>query len=107
MCEALTRADYEVRFGQGDFFGSIQREFLRPDGVRHGWILLNARKEPVVWATTQYRYTFGPMKQFGNLRVPNWGVTGDGAVTYEMISLMGDSQRPDSSLFVPPQRFVK
>ena len=93
---------YEVQFGQGDFPNSRQLEFFGPDGIRHGWILVNAKKEPLVWATTQYRYTFGPMKRFGNLRVPNWAVTGNGAVTYEMISLTGDNHPPDPALFHPP-----
>jgi len=94
---------YEVRFGPGEFTHSRQLEFYGPDGKRHGWILLNVKKEPVKWGTTQYQYIFGPMKQFGNLRVPNWAVTGNGAVTYEMIALEGSNQPPDSSLFVPPQ----
>lgn len=97
---------YEVRFGPGAFTNSRQLEFYGPDGIRHGWILLNARKEPLVWATTQYQYTFGPMKRFGNLRVPNWAVTGNGAVTYEMVSLTGSNQPPDSSLFIPPPQFM-
>jgi hypothetical protein len=96
---------YEVRFGQGEFSGSRQLEFYGPDGAPHGWILLNARKEPLVWATTQYRYTFGPMKAFGNLKVPNWAVTGNGAVTYEMVSLTGSAESPDSTLFQPPRNY--
>lgn len=95
---------YEVRFGPGEFSGSRQLEFYGPEGVRHGWILLNARKEPLVWATTQYRYTFGPMKRFGNLWVPDWATTGNGAVTYEMRSLTGSNQPADSSLFIPPRQ---
>lgn len=93
---------YEVRFGEGDFRNSKRLEFRGPDGILHGWIVLNARKEPLIWATTQYRYMFGPMKRFANLRVPNWAVTGDGAVTYEMISLRGSDQPPDPALFEPP-----
>ncbi len=68
----------------------------------HGWINLNARREPLVWAKTQYRYTFGPMKRFGNLRVPNWAVYENGTTMYEMISLVGSNQPPDPSLFEPP-----
>jgi len=96
---------YEVRFGDGEFPESRQLEFYGPDGARHGWILLNARKEPLVWATTQYRYTFGPMKAFGNLRVPDWAVTGNGAVTYEMVSLNGSSEPPALTLFQPPPKY--
>jgi hypothetical protein len=72
----------------------------------HGWIILNFRREPLVWATTQYRYTFGPMKQFGNLRVPNWAVYENGVTMYEMISLIGSNQSPDLSLFSPPAEAI-
>jgi hypothetical protein len=98
---------YEVKFGPGQFAGSRRLEFFGADGKLHGWIILNVKKEPLVWATTQYKYTFGPMKRFGNLRVPNWAVTGDGAVTYEMISLRGSNQAPDPVLFQPPAQFRK
>ena len=96
---------YEIRFGEGDIPGSRRLEFYGPDGNMHGWIILNARKEPLVWATTQYRYTFGPMKRFGNLRVPNWAVYENGTTLYEMISLIGSNQPPDLSLFQPPPEF--
>ncbi len=68
---------------------------------------LNKDKEPLVWATNQYKYTFGPMKRFGNLYVPNWAVTANGGVTYEMISLVGDNHQPDPKLFIPPSEFIK
>jgi hypothetical protein len=96
---------YEVRFGKGDIPGSQRLEFYGPDGQIHGWIILNARKEPLVWATTQYRYTFGPMKRFGNLRVPNWAVYENGTTLYEMISLIGSNLSPDLSLFQPPPEY--
>lgn len=97
---------YEVRFGEEEFRGAKRLEFIGEDGEPHGWIVLNVRKEPLVWATTQYRYNFGPMKRFGNLRVPDWGATGNGAVTYQMISLRGDNRPPDPSLFAPPEEFL-
>jgi hypothetical protein len=59
-------------------------------------------KEPVVWATTQYSYSFGPLARFGNLWVPDWAVTGEGRVRYEMVSLVGSNEPPDPALFVPP-----
>ena len=93
---------YEVRLGKGEFPDSRQLEFFGPDGTRGSWIILNARKEPVVWAVNDFKYTFGPMKRFGNLRMPEWAVTGNGAVVYEMISLTGDRNAPDLSLFAPP-----
>ena len=98
---------YEVRFGGGDIPGTRRLEFYGPDGVLGGWIILNARKEPNVKATPEYRYTMGPLKRFGNLRVPAWGVYDTGATRYEMISLTGDNQSPDRSLFLPPPAFVR
>lgn len=99
---AIGDASYEVSLAAGPFPGSRQIEFYGSDGERHGWIVLNARKEPILWATTQYQYVFGPLKQFGNLRAPNWAITGNGAVMYEMVSLTGDRTAPPAELFVPP-----
>jgi len=99
---AIGDAAYEIRFGEGDIPGSRRLEFYGMDGEMHGWIILNARKEPIVWATSQYRYTFGPMKRFGNLSVPDWAVYENGITRYEMISLQGSSQEPDEELFEPP-----
>jgi hypothetical protein len=96
---------YEIQFGEGDIPRSKRLEFYGPDGEMHGWIILNARKEPIVWATTQYRYTFGPMKQFGNLRVPDWAVYENGITRYQMISLVGSNVAPDEELFMPPQEY--
>jgi hypothetical protein len=102
---ATADPNYEVRFGKGDIPHSRRLEFYGPDGILHGWIILNARKEPLVWATTQYRYTFGPMRRFGNLRVPDWAVYENGVTRYEMISLEGSNLAPDRSLFVPPPEY--
>jgi len=99
---ATEDSNYEIKYGEEEFPGARRLEIYGPDGERHGYIVLNFKKEPLVWATTQYKYTFGPMKQFGNLFVPNWAVTAEGAVTYEMISLVGDNQLPDPNLFIPP-----
>ncbi len=96
---------YEIRFGEGDIPRSRRLEFYGPDGGMHGWIILNARKEPIVWATSQYRYTFGPLRRFGNLRVPDWAVYENGITCYQMISLVGSNQAPDEELFMPPAEF--
>jgi hypothetical protein len=98
---------YEIRLGEGDIPYPKRLEFYGTDGELRGWIILDARKEPRVWATTQYRYTFGPMKRFGNLRVPDWAVYDNGFTTYQMISLAGSNQAPDSSLFEPPTEYTK
>lgn len=93
---------YEVRFGKGDIPGSQRIEFYDPKGTLGGWVILNAKKEPIVMATPVYRYTLGPLKRFGNLMVPAWSVYDNGYTRYEMISLSGDTQPPDASLFLPP-----
>jgi hypothetical protein len=93
---------YEIRFGEGDIPETRRLEFYGPDGGLGGWIILNARKEPIVKATTQYRYTLGPLRRFGNLWVPAWGVYEDGFTRYEMVSVTGDNRPPDPSLFLPP-----
>ena len=92
---------YEIRFGESDIPNTRQLDFYDPEGVLRGWVILNANKEPVVKATPEYRYTLGPLKRFGNLWVPKWGVYDTGYTRYEMISLIGDNQPPDSSLFLP------
>lgn len=96
---------YEVRFGQGDIPGTRRLEFFGPDGVLGGWVILNARHEPIVKATPQYRYTLGPLKRYGNLRIPAWGVYDNGATRYEMLSLNGDNQAPDLTRFLAPREF--
>jgi len=93
---------YEVRFGEGDIPGTRRLEFYGPDGALGGWVILNARKEPIVKATPEYRYTLGPLQRFGNLRVPAWGVYDNGTTRYEMRALTGDSDPPEPSLFLAP-----
>jgi hypothetical protein len=96
---------YKIQFGEGDIPGTRRIEFYGPNGNLGGWVILNAKKEPIVKATPVYRYTLGPLKRFGNLRVPAWGVYDNGYTRYEMISLIGDNLPPDSSLFLPPSGF--
>lgn len=98
---------YKVAFGQEEFPGRKRIELFGPKNKLRGYLVLNHRNEPLVWGTTQYKYTFGPMKKFGNLFVPNWAVTGNGAITYKMVSLTGDNKVPDSKLFIPPAEYVK
>jgi len=105
LARSIARNDdsLDVQFGEIDgIAGPPALEFRDSDGVAHGWLLLNVRKEPVIWATTQYVYVFGPLARFGNLLVPNWATTSNGLVRYEMVSLTGSGTRPDLSLFVPP-----
>ncbi|MDJ0653263.1 MAG: hypothetical protein QNJ40_03840 [Xanthomonadales bacterium] len=94
----------EVRFGTLEGIpGFPALEFADAEGVARGWIILNARKEPVIWATTQYVYVFGPLARFGNLWVPNWATTNNGLVRYEMVSLTGHNAKPQLGLFAPPE----
>ena len=107
LARAVARddSDLEVRFGTIDGRENVPAlEFVGPDGQAHGWIIVNSRKEPIVWATTQYVYVFGPLARFGNLKVPNWATTSNGLVRYEMVSLTGSYERPELSLFAPPDR---
>jgi len=93
----------QVQFGQIEGFkGQSALEFRDSDNIPHGWILLNVRKEPMIWAATQYVYVFGPLARFGNLWVPNWATTSNGLVRYEMVSLTGSAERPAIELFAPP-----
>jgi len=93
----------EIRYGKLDEVPALPAlEFIGPDGVPRGWIILNARKEPIVWATTQYVYVFGPLARFGNLWVPDWATTSEGLVRYTMVSLEGDDEVPDPALFEVP-----
>ena len=96
---------YEVLLGEGDIPNTNRLEFYGPEGVMLGWVILNAKKEPIVKATTQYRYTLGPLKQYGNLRIPAWGVYDNGLTRYEMISVTGSNQPLDSTLFLPPAEY--
>lgn len=105
LARSVARDDpaLRVHFGTIDGIGGPRAlEFRDSDGVPRGWVLLNARKEPVIWATTQYVYVFGPLARFGNLLVPNWATTSNGLVRYEMVSLTGSNVSPDSALFAPP-----
>jgi hypothetical protein len=105
LARSIARGDQtlEIRFGVIEGVPELKAlEFIGPDDEAHGWILLNARKEPVIWATTQYQYVFGPLRRFGNLLVPDWATTSNGLVRYEMVSLVGSNTRPDLTLFAPP-----
>jgi hypothetical protein len=104
---AIEDSFYEIRYGESDIPNTQQLNFYDSDGVIQGWVILNAKMEPIVKATPAYRYTLGPLKRFGNLWVPNWGVYDTGYTRYEMISLTGNNQPPDSALFLPPTEFKK
>ena len=105
LARAIARGDEQYTLETSEIPGIAGVEaiqFSDASGEAHGWIALNARNEPILWATTQYVYTFGPLKRFGNLHVPNWATAHNGLVRYEMVSLTGRTESPDRSLFVPP-----
>jgi len=105
LARAVARGDdqYELQFGEIPNVPGIEAiEFRDRDGVPRGWIAVNQRHEPILWATTQYMYTFGPLKRFGNLWVPDWATANNGLVRYEMVSLKGSAEPPDPSLFAAP-----
>jgi hypothetical protein len=95
----------EIRFGAMEGLPRPPAlEFVDDEGVARGWIILNARKEPIIWATTQYVYVFGPLRRFGELLVPDWATTSEGLVRYEMVSLTGSEDPPDLTLFEAPEQ---
>ena len=105
LARAIARDDSELKIE----FGTVEGlppvpalVFTYGEDEPGGWIVLNARKEPMIWATTQYQYVFGPLARFGNVWVPNWATTSDGLVRYEMVSLKASNQPPDDSLFARP-----
>ncbi len=96
---------FEIKMGQTDIPTGVKIEFLTTEGDIGGSVVLNGKSEPLVWETPQFRYTFGPMKKFGNLSVPNWAVYDQGSFRYEMIDLIGDSNPVDSKLFQVPVEY--
>lgn len=94
---------FEVKYGTGDIPGTKRLEFYGPDNIMRGWIILNMKHEPIVKATNSYRYTLGPLKKYGNILVPEWGVYDNGYTRYNMISLIGDNHAPDLSIFLPKE----
>ena len=110
LARSVARDDPALRIHYGTIDGvggPPALEFRDSNDVPRGWVLLNTRKEPVIWATTQYVYVFGPLARFGNLFVPNWATTSNGMVRYEMVSLTGSNVSPDSALFAPPEGAVQ
>ncbi|WP_430968294.1 hypothetical protein [Spongiimicrobium sp. 2-473A-2-J] len=98
---ANNSVDYELRIGESIVRGGTALDIYYK-GEAGGTIVVNARNEPLVWETKQYKYTFGPLKKYGNLYHPAWAVYNNGAFTYEMVSLNGFNDALDAELFAPP-----
>lgn len=91
-----------IEFGRIENFPPAPAlQFRYGEGEPGGWIILNVRNEPMIWATTQYVYVFGPLARFGNVWVPDWATTSDGLVRYQMVSLEALNTAPDLDLFKP------
>lgn len=105
LARAIGRNDpgLTIRHGTLESIPPVPALEFERDGQVGGWVVLNARKEPMIWATTQYVYVFGPLRRFGNLWIPDWATTSDGLVRYEMVSLDGSNRPPDSGLFRVPE----
>lgn len=97
---------FEIKMGETDIPTGIKIEFITKEGDIGGSVVLNGKSEPLVWETPQFKYTFGPLKKFGNLFVPNWAVYDKGSFRYEMIDLIGDSNPIDSKLFQVPEEHL-
>lgn len=91
---------FEVRLGEGG-----RLDFYDSEGTFHTWVKLNGWNEPVVWWTEDFRYTFGPMESYGNIRVPAWAVYDEAIWRYEMVSLTGSRDEPDPDVFLPPEPY--
>lgn len=104
---AVNDPGFRIQYGKSDVPNATRLDFFDSNGALGGWVILNAKKEPIVKATPEYRYTLGPLKRFGNLYVPSWGVYDTGYTRYEMISLTGDNQPPNPDLFIPPPEYLK
>jgi hypothetical protein len=104
LVSAVAKDDpfYEVRWGKGDIPGTRRLEFAGPGGRLGGWVILDVDGAPIVKATPEYRYTLGPLKRFGNLRLPAWGVYDNGYTRYEMRAATGDREPPAPALFLAP-----
>ncbi len=114
LAAAIARGDnrYDIQFGpmlempgSKEIPNTKALEFRGDDDQIHGWILLNARNEPMIWSTRQYTYVLGPLAQFGSLKVPDWATTTQGRVRYKMVSLHGSNQAPDQTIFEVPKEF--
>lgn len=70
------------------------------------WFRLNLHSEPVLWGATvgkeSLEFIFGPLEQYGNIRVPRWGGFTDGSWRFDMLDARGSLQAPKVSYQPPP-----
>lgn len=69
------------------------------------WFRLNLRSEPVLWGASvgdeSLEFIFGPLAQYGNIRVPKWGGFTDGSWRFDMLDAHGSNHAPQVT-YDPP-----
>jgi hypothetical protein len=79
--------------------------FERGTGELLCWFRLNVTNEPVLWGAAaegeSLEFLFGPLSQFGNLRLPRWGGFVDGSWRFDMLDANGSNLPPPVS-YDPP-----
>jgi len=69
------------------------------------WFRLNLRSEPVLWGASvgdgSLEFMFGPLEQYGHIRVPRWGGFADGSWRFDMLDARGSIQAQQVS-YEPP-----
>lgn len=74
----------------------------RASGELLCWFRLNVTNEPVLWGAgnggeAALEFMFGPLGQFGNIRVPRWGGFVDGTWRFDMLDAQGSALPPPVS----------
>lgn len=71
------------------------------------WFQLNVRSEPILWGATvgneSLQFLFGPLAEFGGLRLPAWGSFTDGSWRFNMLDARG-SRLPPQVSYDPPEQ---
>lgn len=70
------------------------------------WFRLNPLAEPVLWGAAvgeeKLEFIFGPLEQYGNIRVPRWGGFTNGSWRFDMLDARASNQPPQVS-YDPPE----
>lgn len=80
--------------------------YERGSGELLCWFRLNLANEPVLWGAgvgeESLEFLFGPLKQYGNIRVPSWGGFTDGSWRFDMLDARASALPPPVS-YDPPR----
>jgi hypothetical protein len=72
--------------------------FERAGGELLCWFRLNVSNEPVLWGASvddqTLEFLFGPLGQFGSIRVPRWGGFTNGTWRFDMLDARGSALPP-------------